>query len=254
MSDTTSANTSTNTNTPPSAPPSSAPKGLDLSHEPEAIRQIMQSREYWSENQAVRREAADRVYAIRQSLESKAEGGDESTPADRMDGFGKGPTSDVTQPIHDLSGFVAPAEFQAEAAGVWKSIATDVGIGGKELSAVAREAVPFLQDNTVYTYESGDAALREQVGDRADEVLRDAKRFIEEYPGLLRVLKQRHLANHPGVIQVLASRWKARDGVQAKLKALRSNPQYLQLRGEHDHEEQARLAREVEFLMGQLHG
>ncbi len=243
----------------PAASAAPAVPKMDLSHEPPAVAKIMQSPEYWSGNKAVRQRAADAVFQARMAGnlppvvdESK------QTTLGRTEGFAP-PSNDsvpVDAPSSNIAQTAFPSEMPTGVARSFQGLAVEVGIGSRELASIAKESLPYLDDNTAYTYESGEQALRQQLGEKATGALRDAKAFVKEFPEVLRVLEQRKLANHPGVIRVLAARWNARDGLQKKAGAARSNPQFFGPKsgqGNVDHAEARRLADEVAALMEELH-
>ena len=138
---------------PGSTPQSPAPAGkaapkLDLSHEPESVQRIMSSPDYWSDNPAVRSRAVEAAYAARQAAAAPS-----APPAPvaetALDGEGEkprpvyeAPPDWTTTPVNDVSQTVFPSELPAPVAQTWTALAADVGIGSRELGAIAKAAVP----------------------------------------------------------------------------------------------------------------
>jgi hypothetical protein len=240
---------------PPSqSQPSPSPRqynpvlGDMLAHEPAPIREAMRDPAYLDVTHPNHTALVERVYNMRAALQSETQSG-------RVEGFGPGPDAvPLDAPNSGLGQAAFPSEVPAVVQQVWSTLATDIGLGGRELSGLAKAAVPYLSDNRRYTYEQGAATLREQLGDRAEAALRDAKALIKEYPALLRVLEVRGLASHPGVIRVLAERFQVRETLRARLADIQRDPEYFQLHGEHDHARHQQLAEEARLIQEALHG
>jgi hypothetical protein len=245
----------------PTAAPQPAPRTHDpvhgdlLAHEPEPIRAAMKHPAYMDAAHPEHAAMVERVYALRVAQEGEPGQQPGQQPADRVAGFAPGPVAaPADAPDNGVATAVFPSGVPVALQQTWSALANDVGLGGRELSGLATSALPYLNDGTRYSYDTGRAALVDQLGDKADAAVKDAKALIKEYPGLLRVLEARGLASHPGVVRALAERHQAREQLRARLAEVHRDPEYLQLKGERDHERHRQLVEEAAAIQEALHG
>jgi hypothetical protein len=226
-----------------------------LAHEPEPIRAAMRHPAYMDAAHPEHAAFVERVYALRVAQEG-APPEDRGTDrvGGRVDGFGSGPEAPADAPDNGVATAVFPSGVPVALRQTWSALANDVGLGGRELSGLAKSALPYLHDGARYSYDTGRAALVDQLGEGAEGALRDAKALIKEYPGLLQVLEVRGLASHPGVVRALAERHQAREKLRSRLAEVHRDPEYLQLKGQSDHERHRQLAEEAAAINEVLYG